>query len=152
MGAYLSVDSCVYEQAGVVGPEIIDSFKVRIQQIQPLEGLALLAAIWSNRDRLRGRTILIFVDNLPMVYCVVKGCAAHVDVCSIAGATQALLAQLKCRWWIEWVASDDNPADRPSRVVMQRPGAYPLLELPRWCKRGFNLAALASLLEGRQIE
>ena len=111
-------------QAGAtkVPAEVLQCFEDRQTQIMPLEALAILQCFSVFADQpIRGRDLLIFVDNQSVCAAVAKGACSSADCAHIVSACHLLWAKLGCRLWIEWVASDDNPSDGLSRTGLQDP-------------------------------
>ena len=56
-----------------------------------------------------------FVDNQPARNCLVKGAPKQQDLNNIAGLTWFTAGKRTQSYWIHWVASKANLADKPSR-------------------------------------
>ena len=106
-----------YGGTASVQPETLHAFLPRETQILPLEALAVLQAFVFFTDRnLHGRDVLLFVDNQAVCSSLAKGASSASDVGLLCTVTHLLWAHLSMRVWVEWVASDDNPADGLSRA------------------------------------
>jgi hypothetical protein len=68
------------------------------------------AAVW------RGRRVIHWIDNSSAVAALVKGYSSAIDSAFIVHATHATLAGLEADVWFEYVRTDANVADEPSRV------------------------------------
>ena len=79
------------------------------------EILAAVAATWHCRTMLQGRDVLLFVDNEAAAVALVKGSAGCPDAAAAVAVAHAMWAGMGARVWIEWVDSESNPADGPSR-------------------------------------
>ena len=87
------------------------------------------------QDHISGRDIVLFVDNQAVCAGVAKGACSSADCAYIISACHLLWSRRGCRTCIEWVPSDDNPADGLSRAGTPGP-----------CSRGGNSQrTLASL-------
>ena len=79
---------------------------------------------------------------------MVKGASGQGDVAAIIAFTHAIAIKFSIRWWIEWVASDDNPADAPSRdVLLHDHNPFAVLVLPPRLGPAFDNSAIIALLE-----
>ena len=96
-------------------------FVRRKQQIWQVELVAALLPYISlvdefGRGRLAGRRCLHWIDNSSVVAALVKGYSAQPDSARIVHVVHATLAGLETRAWFEYVRTDANVADEPSRV------------------------------------
>ena len=89
----------------------------RRQQIGQVELLGAVAPYLSLPDLLRGRDIIHFVDNTSAVAALTKGFSRVPDSARIVHAFHAWCAGARARVWFEYVASDANPSDTPSREL-----------------------------------
>ena len=72
------------------------------KHINALELLALVVVVWTCGEEIfRDRQVLFFIDNT--------------DTLSSSVLVHLSLICLKCQSWFEWVPSNTNPADIPSR-------------------------------------
>jgi hypothetical protein len=86
------------------------------QHINALELLALVAVVWTCGEQIfRDRQVLFFIDNTAALSAAVNGCAKSPHLAALSNTLHLSLAYLKCQPWFEWVPSDANPADIPSR-------------------------------------
>ena len=67
------------------------------------------------KDMLRERAVLFFIDKQSACCALTKGCSRSWDIQLMATAWRIFGLRLGCRIWIEWVPSEDNPADILSR-------------------------------------
>ena len=74
---------------------------------------AVDASVW------RGRRVIHWIDNSSAVAALVKGYSSAIDSALIVQAIHATLAGLEADVWFEYVRTDANVADEPSRVDMQ---------------------------------
>ena len=65
----------------------------------------------------RDGRLLHFVDNQPALASLIGGKGADADVAAIACVYQLLLTALGVSAWLEFVESDSNLADGPSRLL-----------------------------------
>ena len=103
--------------AASVQSAVLTSLCERQTQIMPLEALAILQAFLVFMPAgLAGRDILLFVDNQAVCSALAKGASSAEDVGLICTVCHLLWARYSIRVWVEWVPSDDNPADGLSRA------------------------------------
>ena len=81
--------------------------------------LEILAAyfgliVWP--DLLKGRKVLLFIDNDSAAANLVKGYSPLLDSGALAGAFWILASSLKISVYIDRVESKSNPSDGPSRL------------------------------------
>ena len=89
-------------------------FVVQRQYIGQLEGLAAIAAYYSL-PFLRGERVLHYIDNTSVLAALTKGYSAQVDSARIVHAFWALAVVAGIEPWFEYVPSEANIADWPSR-------------------------------------
>jgi len=90
---------------------------VRKNQIAPYETLAVYAALVAFGARLRGRRVVFFIDNTTALG-VIRNGFVHSDARDLRRLVSLIwltLAQLQLEPHFEWVASNANLADGPSR-------------------------------------
>ena len=106
---------------------VIDVFqevdRAKKQYIGQLELLAALLAYTTFPDLLRGKHVVHWIDNESAVYSLVKGYSGAPDSARIVNLYHSEVARLRVTPWLEYVHTDDNIADLPSR------GDFGLLEL-----------------------
>ena len=74
------------------------------------------------RHMLAGRHVIHWIDNESAVYSLAKGYSGAADSARVVNLYHACVAQLRVTPWLEYVHTDDNIADLPSR------GEYGLLQ------------------------
>ena len=84
-------------------------------EIYGLEMFAMVSAIVTLGDQLRGKRILLFLDNNAAAGALIKGSSRILVVLAMIESFWGCLAQLAATCWVERVASEANPADAPSR-------------------------------------
>ena len=101
--------------------------------INPLELLAILAVIWSvGRELLEDRDVIFFCDNTSAMSAAVR-CYARSSHMALSNTLHLALASLRCNAWFEWVPSEANCADIPSRPQgPEEQQFYDDLQLERW--------------------
>ena len=80
----------------------------------------IAAATWvyfSNAGLLRGRRIIHFIDNTGALSAMIFGYARKLDCARMINSFHLLLAALQLRVYFEWVPSDANTSDLPSRAL-----------------------------------
>ena len=108
--------------AMVVPAAVIHELEVRKQQIGQLELLAAIVAYYSMAPHLTQRDVLHFIDNTAAVAGIAKGYSSKPDSARIIHAYHALNVDVGAQVHFEWVKSEANIADLPSR------GHYDLLD------------------------
>ena len=91
------------------------SWRARKQYIGQLELLAAVAVYYSLRDRLRGRRVIHFIDNSGAAASLVKDYSRDEDSALIVNTFWAAACALDVDVWFEFVYSEANIADWPSR-------------------------------------
>ena len=89
-----------------------------------LELLAALCLLITFPDRLRGRRVYFFIDNTPAWSCMINGYSSSKPMAEMGNLFHLAIAALEIDCWIEWVNSDANLADLPSRPAHQREQLY----------------------------
>ena len=117
-----------------VGIEVIRHFiPGKKTYIGALEALAGAALYYSYRqDRLRGRQIYHWIDNVAAVAGLCKGYSGKTDTARIVNSFNVRQAFCRFRVWWEWIPSEQNIADLPSR----------------WTDSGMIQGALVEILPG----
>ena len=110
------------------------SKKQRNAHINKLELLALVSAVWTlGPSMFQHREVIFFCDNSSALGAAVNGYTRSPHMASLSNALHLALAALRCSAFFEWVPSDANCADLPSRpqgVAEQH--FYDDLGLKRW--------------------
>ena len=84
--------------------------------INAMELLGLLAVVWTlGEEVLQDREVLMFCDNTAAMSAAVHGYARSPNMAALSNTLHLALASLRCSLWVEWVPSDANCADVPSR-------------------------------------
>ena len=107
-----------YAQAPPEWVALFDRIKQRETYIGQFELAAALAAVISLPEEwLRGRPVEIWVDNSGAVGSLVKGYSGVADCAKIVNLFHFAIAKVGvASIWIDYVASESNPADVPSRL------------------------------------
>ena len=91
----------------------------RKQQIGQVELMAELVAYASiDATALAGRRVMHWIDNTSAVAASAKGYSSAIDSARIVHAMHATLAGLGVDAWFEYVRTDANVSDAPSREDM----------------------------------
>ena len=99
----------------IASPELLAELEARKQQIGQLELLAAAAAYFSLCTWLSNRNVLHFIDNTAAVAGIAKGYSTKPDSARIIHAYHALNVRMKAQVHVEWVKSEANIADLPTR-------------------------------------
>jgi hypothetical protein len=107
------------ERVGEAGAEaptwLLEWLRPRGQQINHLEAFAMVCARLTFPDFMRGRRALCFVDNTVALSKAVHGYAQAPDMAAVSNALHVCDACLGVDAWFEWVPSNANVSDLPSR-------------------------------------
>ena len=102
--------------SAAVPPSFMDGFVRRKQQIGQLELLAAIVPYLSLGARLTGVRCLHYVDNTSAVAALAKGYSGAPDSGRLVHAFHATALGLGCSTYFEYVRSEANVSDTPSRV------------------------------------
>ena len=103
--------------AGRVPAFLLEAWRglVGEQLICQIEMYAVLCIRWHARHLLHGRLAILFIDNEPCRFCLIKGRSPSDPLFRMAHACSCLEGAMPCYLWYERIASYCNPADLPSR-------------------------------------
>ena len=94
---------------------LLESLADRATQINPMEVCGVILGLWTFRDRIRDRRLLVFVDNQAALGALKKGRSSVPDLNALVSVCRELLAHSASRPVFFWVPSELNWADAPSR-------------------------------------
>ena len=103
----------------IIPQSTIDRWIPRKTQIVMIELIAPILALWTLKDYVKEKTILLFVDSEAVEGALIKGYAARSDVCMLVGVFWQLALSLKCLIYIDRIPTDSNCSDGPSRDNLQ---------------------------------
>ena len=83
--------------------------------IQQAELIAAVGVYRTLPNLFKGEAAIHFVDNTGALSNLVHGYASRPDCGRLTNAYHLMLADLRCKVWLEWVPSKANVADLPSR-------------------------------------
>ena len=115
LGALVCAGSEAVWWASAAPPEVTGLFQPRRTQINPLELLAAFVGLHDLGPRMRGKVVLLFIDNTAALGALKKGGSSHRDLNALAHLTHAACEQWSARLVALWVPSAMNAADPPSR-------------------------------------
>ena len=98
-----------------VPKRILQQLQVRKQQIGQLEALAALIGPLCFPELFRDADCLHFIDNTSALAGCIKGSSGVEDSNRIYQILHLKIATLRCRYWCEYVESQANLVDEPSR-------------------------------------
>eukprot|EP00435_Cladocopium_sp_Y103_P018012 s3778_g4.t1 len=103
--------------AGVVPEFLLEAWKhlVGDQLICQIEMFAVVCVRWKMRGLLNKRRLILFIDNEPCRFALIKGRSPSDPLFRMSHACACMEAKLPTYVWYERVASFCNPADLPSR-------------------------------------
>lgn len=104
--------------ASVVPEKVQALWKPREQPIALIEAFGVLVAFrtWFPALPEQSRVIL-FCDNSVTHACLCRGSAQESDMRRIIEEIRKLVVRHQIFLWVEWVESEANPADAPSRIT-----------------------------------
>ena len=104
---------------GSTNPWLLGEYKERdkrIAHVNALELLAIVAAVWTFGPAFfSNRQVVFFCDSTAAMSAAVHGYARAPHLAALANTLHLAMARLRCQAWFEWVPSEANPADLPSR-------------------------------------
>ena len=80
-----------------------------------VELIAPILTLWTCRDYVRDKTVLLLVDSEAVEGALIKGYSCRTDICLLVGVFWQLALELKCLLYIDRVPTDANCSDQPSR-------------------------------------
>ena len=98
--------------------QLVPGKKTYIGQLESLAAAFVLETL--PADMLRGRSAVFWIDNLSAKYGLQKGYSRVEDSGRIINAFKIKQASLQLRAWFEYVPSEQNVADLPSRGAFER--------------------------------
>ena len=98
--------------------KLVPRKKTYIGQLEALAAACVLETL--PADVLRGRAAIFWIDNLAAKFGLQKGYSRVEDSGRIVNAFKVKQASLCLRTWFEYVPSEQNVADLPSRGAFQR--------------------------------
>ena len=111
---------------------VISTWRYRTTYIGQGELLAGPLALWLHADRLRGRDVTWYVDNISAASALIKGASPQADSSEMALVASLQAASLGTRLWFEWIQSDQNPSDPLSRLGLEDPNVRAKLNKGTW--------------------
>ena len=134
---------------------VVRQWRLRTTYIGQGELLAVPVALRTMADQLRGALLTWYIDNTSAAAAAIKGASPDTDNSPIALVGALLAAHLGTRIWVEYVASEQNPADVMSRDAYSNERIKSLVEqgvVVLW-QRDFDRQDLLDLAgAGRLIE
>ena len=112
-------------------PSVTEALLPRKTQINGLEIIAVWLAVVAFSNRIRGRRLVIFIDNSAALFIIRKGASRSPDLNSMAALILDMLDSLNCDTSVVWVPSSLNCADGPSRSALW-PRAAAVQPRARW--------------------
>ena len=98
-----------------VPAELVEALVCRNQQIGQIEILGALVPYLSVPQTLAGREVIHWIDNTSALSALTKGYSGVPDSARLVHLFHAWNAGARARTWFEYVPTDANPADKPSR-------------------------------------
>ena len=76
--------------------------------------------------------VLFFCDSTTVMSMTAHGCARDPHLATLSNTMHLSVARLRCQAWFEWVPSDANPDDIPSRPQGGAADFYEKEHLKQW--------------------
>eukprot|EP00392_Amoebophrya_sp_AT5.2_P004788 g4797.t1 len=112
----LRVGDRVYCAARPLPEGVRSVFKQRKEKIINLvETLAVLWALEAVAPVIRGKKLVLFIDNSAALFSILKGTSSDILSRILAQAVRCSALQLGVLWTLRYVSSEDNPADGGTR-------------------------------------
>ena len=93
---------------------LLESLK-ETNEIFGLELFAMVSAVMALGEQLKGKRMILFLDNNAASGAMIKASSRVKIILAITECFWQHVAQLGASCWIERVTSEANPADAPSR-------------------------------------
>ena len=97
--------------------ELIRRWSAKKQYIAHVEQAAIVMGVLHKADWFHDRDAVWFIDNTAALSAMIKGSSAEPDLARAAAAIHLVLADNRSRVWFEYIESDINWADEPSRAL-----------------------------------
>lgn len=91
----------------------------RATQINAFEASAVAFGLHTFREELRGKRVVVFIDNTVALNTIIKGWSRKPDLNQLAFTTWLLLEEVQVEAHFAYVRSKLNLADGPSRRKLQ---------------------------------
>ena len=98
--------------------------------VMQAEMIAPIAALLSRPADFAGRSIVLFIDNTGALSSLLHGYSSKPDCARLCNVFHLLVASLRCHVWFEWIPSEANISDLPSRMYYER--FFSLLPHSQW--------------------
>ena len=150
LGGIMWADEKCFAAALDTPIELVEALQPRKTQIIPLELMAAAGMLETYPEQLRGREVIFFIDNQSVCCALCNGASKATDIQTMTTGWHLAALHLGCRIWIEWVPSEENPADVLSRWAkcpdFAKDTPVDLLRLPEWVDLR-NYATATSVLD-----
>ena len=96
---------------------LISSLSDRATQINPLELCGVILGLWTFRELIRGRRVIIYIDNQAALGAIKKGRSSVPDFNELVFFARGICSSEMAEPVFFWVPSDLNWSDAPSRYT-----------------------------------
>ncbi len=97
--------------------DLVERWSVKSQYIAHVEQAAIVMGVFHENSLFRDRDAIWFLDNTVALSSMVKGSSTEPDLARAAASLHLALAYQRSRIWFEYIESDSNWADEPSRSL-----------------------------------
>ena len=110
---------------------LISSLSDRATQINPLELCGVILGLWTFREIIRGRRVIIYIDNQAALGAIKKGRSSVPDFNELVFFARGICGSEMAEPVFFWVPSDLNWSDAPSRYASPIDGFW-IAPITRW--------------------
>jgi hypothetical protein len=97
--------------------ELVLRWSVKSQYIAHVEQAAVVMGVFHEDNIFEDRDARWFLDNTVALSSMIKGSSSEPDLARAAASLHLALAHQRSRVWFEYIESDSNWADEPSRAL-----------------------------------
>ena len=97
--------------------DLIQRWSVKSQYIAHVEQAAVVMGVLHADNWFQDRDAIWLLDNTVALSAMIKGSSAEPDLARAAASLHLVLAHQRSRVWFEYIESDSNWADEPSRAL-----------------------------------
>ena len=97
---------------------LIASLADRTTQINPLEVCGVILGFWTFKNEIRGRRVMVFIDNQAALGAIKKGRSPVPDFNELVFFARGICNSCETDPTFSWVPSELNWADAPSSTYM----------------------------------
>ena len=115
LGAVLVDGNSTWWTKAACPGHLVGSLADRATQINPMEVCSVILGLWTFEREIRGRRLLVFIDNQAALGAIRKGRSSVPDFNELVFYARLVCADNSVEPFFMWVPSDLNWSDAPSR-------------------------------------